>query len=457
MDPLNQSATQGTQSSLFAAQIESLSSVRRKMTIKVEAEAVNKAFLKEATKIQAKAKLRGFRPGKAPLEFVRKNFATAIQQEATNSLVSEYFHRALVQHQVPMIGEPEFEFSWPVEGSAFEFSAEFEVYPEVKVQKWEGLSGESIDISLTEADVDQSLERLREAEAKWETVERQAALGDRLKINFVGRLADAATEARDPRLSGEGLEVVLGSGQLIDGFENGLVGALTGEKRVLSLKFPDPYTAQDLAGKAVTFEVTVTQVEAKKLPELNEEFAKIFGKSTVEELREMLRKDLAQRLEKDAKKHLEDTLLKSLIQANPLEVPNHFVNLQKKHLIENFKKDYASYGFTEFQWEEYMARWDEDLSRMAKDMVHADLLIMALAKEKAWVAAEEDFQQRMQQYADQTGIDKERVISFYSDPERKEGLMSQLTREKVLTRVKEQAKIKTLSRQEWEKRSAEKT
>lgn len=416
--------------------LENKSELERKLSIEVPAEAVQQSFKKATVKAQKESNLKGFRPGKAPLDTVKKMYTENIVRWATDDIINQHFIKGIMETKANIVGEPEFEFGWPKENENFEFAAYFEVYPEVKLTKVEGLAAERLKTQIDEKNVTDTITRLQGNWATWSPVDRAAQMGDQVTIKFNGEVAGKS----DPRLSGE-MPVELGSHQLIEGFEEGLVGLKKLDEKTLSLQFPQEYHAPDFAGQPVTFTVQVLEVSDKQLPELNDEFAKKFGKETLAELHDMISKDLSERIVKESKRHFEETLIRSLVAANPSVVPQFFVKKQKEHLIENFRQDWKQKGQPEAAIEDYISKWSADFERLANEMIQAEFLVMEIAKTQSIEASEADFELKMQENAAQTGIDIERVLSYYNEPKRKEQTMGTLTREKVVKFLSEKAQI----------------
>jgi trigger factor len=417
--------------------VENVSNLQRKLNIEVPAEIVQEYFKKATIRAQKESHVKGFRPGKAPLSTVKKLYSDNITQWATNDLINSHFIKGIMEHKLQIAGDPEFEFGWPVEGEKFEFSAYFEVYPEVKLAKIDGLGAEKLKVQVTEKEVSETIERLRNSWAEWTPKEGAAEKGDQVTFDFTGEIEGKS----EPRLSGQGLKVELGSHQLIEGFESGLEGLKAGDKKSLSLQFPIEYHSEDFAGKPVTFHVEVKSVSSKVLPELNDEFAKKFGKETLRELKDLIFQDLSQRIEKESNRHFEETLIRSLVASNPIEVPQYFVKRQKEHLIKNLEQDWKQRGQPDSEIQAYIQKWDSDFEKLAQEMIQAEFLVMEVAKLHNLEATEADFESKMKDYADQTGIELSRVLEYYSEETRKTQVMTTITRQKVVKFLSEKANV----------------
>ncbi len=423
------------------ANIEIKSGLERKLDVQIPTETVNDFFKKATLQVQKKSNIKGFRAGKAPLETVKKVYSDSILKTVADDLINKHFAKGLVEHQIQMAGEPEFEFGWPIEGKEFQFSAYFEVYPEVTVDKYEGLEAEELSSEVSENEVMQTIERLQNNWAAWEQADHAVKAQDQVTINFSGKLEGVA----DPRLSGQNLSIVIGAKQMIEGFEDGLLGLSVGDKKTLKLKFPEGYHSADLSNKDVEFDVEIVKNEKKVLPALDAEFAKRFGKESMEELKTLISEDMKLDIAKKSKNHLEETLVRSLVAANPTDVPKYYVGRQKTHLEENFKKDWQEKGYPEQDIQEYIAKWSDDFDKLAKEMIQAEFLVMELAKAKQLEATEEDFANRLEEYAKQTGIELARMKEHYMG-DRAQNLMQTITREKVMKMLLAGAKLKSISK-----------
>lgn len=260
--------------------VENTSALERRMTIAVPAERVENEVNKRLQQTAKRAKIAGFRPGKVPMNVIRQRFEADARQEAFGDLVQASFYEAIVEQKLNPAGAPAVEPKSFEKGKDLEFVAIFEVFPEFTVAGLESISVERLSAEVADADLDNMLEVLRKQNTRFEAVERAAQNDDQVNIDFVGKV-DGEVFAGG---SAKGTPLVLGSGRMIPGFEEGLVGAKAGEERVVNVTFPEDYQNLDLAGKAAEFTITVNSVAAPVLPELNEEFFAQFGikESTLE-------------------------------------------------------------------------------------------------------------------------------------------------------------------------------
>ncbi|EJT83867.1 trigger factor [Pseudomonas putida S11] len=299
--------------------VENTSALERRMTIAVPAERVENEVNKRLQQTAKRAKVAGFRPGKVPMSVIRQRFEADARQEAFGDLVQASFYEAIVEQKLNPAGAPAVEPKSFEKGKDLEFVAIFEVFPEFTVGGLESISVERLSAEVADADLDNMLEVLRKQNTRFEAVERAAQNDDQVNIDFVGKV-DGEVFAGG---SAKGTQLVLGSGRMIPGFEDGLVGAKAGEERVVNVTFPEDYQNLDLAGKAAEFTITVNSVAAPVLPELNEEFFAQFGikESTLEGFRTEVRKNMERELRQAIKAKVKNQVMDGLLAANPIEVP----------------------------------------------------------------------------------------------------------------------------------------
>lgn len=310
--------------------VESTSALERRLTIGVPAERIESEVNKRLEQTARRAKIPGFRPGKVPMSVIRQRYEDAARQEALGDVIQATFYEAVVEQKLKPAGAPSVEPKVFEKGKDLEYTATFEIYPEFEVTGLESIAVERLQAEVTDADVDNMLEILRKQNTRYEQVEREARNDDQLNIDFVGKIDGEAFAGG----SAKGTLLVLGSGRMIPGFEEGLVGAKAGDERVLSLVFPEDYQNLDLAGKAAEFAVTVNSVAEAKLPELNAEFFALFGinESTLEAFRAEVRKNMERELRQAIKAKIKNQVMDGLLAVNPVEVPKALVESEVNRL-----------------------------------------------------------------------------------------------------------------------------
>lgn len=299
--------------------VESTSALERRMTIGVPAERIETEVTKRLQQTARRAKVAGFRPGKVPMSVIRQRYEDAARQEALGDLIQATFYEAVTAQKLNPAGSPAVEPKLFEKGKDLEYVATFEVFPEFEVTGLEGIAIERLQADVADADLDKMLEILRKQNTRFEAATRAAQDADQLTIDFVGKV-DGEVFAGG---SAKATQLVLGSGRMIPGFEDGLLGAAAGEERVLSLTFPVDYQNLELAGKVAEFTVNVTAVAAPTLPELNAEFFALFGvkEGGLDDFRAEVRKNMQRELRQAVKSKVKNQVMDGLLAANPIEVP----------------------------------------------------------------------------------------------------------------------------------------
>lgn len=432
--------------------IDKLEGLARKLKVEIPAETVRQAFEKVYKGIQREATIKGFRKGKAPMATIRSIYADKVRGDVVNDLVNESYGAALAEHNLEPVGFPKISFEQIEEEKTFAFTAEFEVRPEVKVDKFEGLPVQKEKIEIGEDRITTILENIRNSSAETVTVfeDRAVAMGDVAVVDFEGFINGQPLEGG----SAQGHELELGSKQFIEGFEEGLAGMKIGEMRELNLHFPQGYHEPSLSGAPVTFKAKLTGIKKKQLPEITDEFAKKISQGRFESLqalKEDIRRDLQETEEKRVMDDLKNRVVKALVEKNPVQAPVSLVSEQKEALIEDFKKRMTQQGLSEQDFAQYKEKWDADFTNTAEYMVRSTFLMDTLADKLNLRATKEDIDGKMSLYARQTGLDIAKVQEFYGKPERRSRLAFQVTEEKVVNYLIEKAKIEEVAKDKLQK------
>ena len=310
--------------------VESTSALERRMSITVPAERIETQVNKRLQQTAQKAKIPGFRPGKVPMSVIRQRFEADARQEAVGDVIQSSFYEAVAEQKLAPAGQPSVEPKVLEKGKDLEFVATFEVFPEIKVGGLEAIAIERQQAEVADSDVDNMLDILRKQNTRFEAVERAAEKDDQLNIDFVGKIDGEAFAGG----SATGTQLVLGSGRMIPGFEDALIGAKAGEERVINPTFPEDYQNLDLAGKTAEFTVKVNSVSAPQLPELNDEFFALFGikEGGLEGFRAEVRKNMERELRQAIKSKIKNQVMEGLLTANPVEVPKALIASEVNNL-----------------------------------------------------------------------------------------------------------------------------
>lgn len=310
--------------------VETTSTLGRRLKVAVPADQVEKEFNARLQRLSKQVKLPGFRPGKVPLKMVEAQYGGRLMDEVAGELIQTTLHEAIGSQGLRPAGDPRVQRKPFVRGEQLEYTVEFEVYPEVKRFDLAGARIEQPVVTVSEADVDRTLETIRKQRVTWTPVEREARLGDRVTMDFVGRLNGKEFEGG----KGDAFPLVLGSGTFIESLEQGLVGAKSGEGRRVAARFPADYRHAPLAGQTADFDVKVNEVAEAVLPEVSEALAKELGvkDGSVEKLRAEVKSNLEREAANRARAVLRTRALKLLLDANPIEVPQSLLDTEVQRL-----------------------------------------------------------------------------------------------------------------------------
>lgn len=299
--------------------VEAGEGLQRKMTVQVPAETIEAEVNNRLNSLKNTVRLDGFRPGKVPLKVLKQKYSGTVLQEVAGELMNSTFQDAISQENLRPAGEPEIQAQQLALGQAMEYTATFEVFPEVVLAPVSDLSLEKLEAAVEDTDVDKMIDILRKQKMDWSEVDRASADGDRISIDFTGTVDGEKFDGG----SATDMPMTIGAGQMIPGFEEALTGHKAGDETTFKVPFPDDYAAKDLAGKEAEFAVTVKKVEEPKLPEVDEDFAKAFGVESgdVAQLKSDIRANMERELTRRLRTLLKENVMDSLIEANPVDVP----------------------------------------------------------------------------------------------------------------------------------------
>ncbi|MGO2012154.1 trigger factor [Pseudoalteromonas sp.] len=312
--------------------VETTQGLERRLTITVPAENVETEVKKRLQQLSKTQRIDGFRPGKVPTSVINKRYGGAVRQEVAGELMQRNYIDAIVAEKINPAGAPSFAPKSLEAGKDLEFSATFEVYPEVEVQGLDKVTVEKPAVAVTDEDLANMLETLRKQHASWTEVDAAAGENDRATVDFIGTIDGEEFEGGQA----EDFPLELGQGRMIPGFEDNIVGKKAGEEVVADVNFPDDYHAENLKGKAVKFVITVKKVETQELPELSEEFATKFGvtEGGVDALKEEVKKNMSRELDQAVKANVKDQAIKGLLENNDVEVPKGLIDQEIEALRE---------------------------------------------------------------------------------------------------------------------------
>jgi trigger factor len=312
------------------------------ITVSLAGEGLKSTVDAKLKDIQKTVRMDGFRPGKVPMAMVKARHGQQVRAEALEEILYDSFFKAADQESVRVAGILGFEDISANDGEEIRFVTRFETYPTVALPDFSAISMEKIVANVTDAEVDAMVERLREMRKTFVPSEAAAASGDMTNIDFVGSIDGVNFDGG----SAENAPLVLGSGRMIPGFEDGIMGMKAGEHKVIDVTFPEAYQAAHLAGKTAQFAITVNSVQKSVLPEVDAEFMKAFGieSGSVEDFREDVKKNLTRQVGLSLMKQNKENAMTALLAAATFDVPKSLVERELRGMMDSMAKRMQEQG-----------------------------------------------------------------------------------------------------------------
>jgi trigger factor len=422
-------------------QVEELSTVKRKISIEVPVERVNAEIEKAYAGIQKKASLAGFRKGKAPLPMIKKMYRSAMQDEVMRRLYEQTLFPTLEEHKIEPVDSPMIDdIALVEEGTPFKYSALIEIMPKILLGEYKGLQVKKELYVADEKAVDGEIERMRENMAQLVPVEEgtvENAMALTVDFTF------AIPEHPEETTSGQDATVEVGTGRLLPGLEEGLIGMSLGETRDITVTMPEDNPNKDVVGKQGIFTVTLKEMKKKELPELNDDFAQQFGDfETIAEMRVKLAEMREQHELDRIKTDLKTRVIDALIEKNPLEVPDSMVRRQVEFMLENLKNRLKGQNMTLEMMGLDENGFKERFWGEATQKVKGGLLVMALVEQENIAVEESDFEARYAQIAAGNEDMIGRIKEFYaSQANARNSMVAEIKEDKAIAYLLEQAVI----------------
>lgn len=363
--------------------------LERQISVQVPEDEVSAKVTAKLESISRSARIKGFRPGKVPMSVVKSRFGAQVRQEVVGEVLQSTLSQAISEQNLRPAGEPTIDPLQAEPGQGLSYTATFEVFPEVEVAPLESLTIARPTAEIGEADLDEMVESLRRQHMTFEPVERAAADGDRLTIDFTGTVDGEAFEGG----AGEDVQIVLGQSQFIPGFEQALVGLAAGDSKTVEVTFPEDYRATELAGKPAQFEVSVKAVAEPVLPELDSEFFARFNLENADlaAFREDVRRNMVRERDSAAQSLTKRRVMDALLEANDITLPSALVKREQHRLLHEMKQMLAANGAAGAQLEGLSDDMFEDraVSRVKLGLIVAELTATAaIEPDPATVRAE---------------------------------------------------------------------
>ncbi|SDG55184.1 trigger factor [Onishia taeanensis] len=415
--------------------VETTSQIERRVKVQVPAAEIDQAVEARLKDTAKNARLNGFRPGKVPMAVVRQRYGQDARNEVVGEVMRERYVQAITQENLNPAGYPQIEPTVNESGQDLEFVATLEIYPEVELASIEGAEVERPVVEVSDADVEQMIETLRKQNAAWAEVERAAADGDQVTLDFQGFLGDEPFEGG----SAENHDLVIGSGSFIPGFEEQLIGAKAGDETEIKVTFPEDYQAENLAGQDATFKVKVHKVSGQELPEIDEAFIKQFGVEggDVDTFRTEIKKNMTREAAQAVDNRVKQQVMDALKKANDIPAPQALVQQETDAL-----KRQAAQQFGLGEDFDVSQLPNELFAEQAKSRVQVGLLLAEVIKTHEIDASDDEIKAKVEELSQQYE-DPQQVIDYYmSNDQLKNQLKSSILEEKAVAVLLEQATVK---------------
>lgn len=386
----------------MASTLEKLENSRVSASVEIPAEdfteAIRKAYMKERKRFN----VQGFRKGSAPRKMIENFYGSDVFHEgAVDELWRDALAGIIDEHKLDVIGQPSISMGDAEEGKPLTLTFTLSLYPEVKLGEYKGVEIEEVKPKVTKEDIAKVIEREREMRVRYSEVDRPVAEGDRLIIDYKGKIGEEYFEGG----TAEKATLDIGSGQFIPGFEESMIGLEGNEWKEISVKFPDEYQAEDLAGKQAIFEVFIHEIREKEMPELDDDLAKDCSEfDTLDDWKKDIKAKLMEESKRDAKNTMRNAAITAAAEGAELEIPDVMVESQIDALVENLQQRLSYQGLTLEMYSQLTGNTlqaiREDMREEAARRVRNQVVLDAITKAEGIEAKEEQIEARIVEYAE---------------------------------------------------------
>jgi trigger factor len=392
--------------------LETLGQLERRLTMAVPVADIEKRVDERLKQLARTVRMAGFRPGKVPLKLVAQQYGPQVRSEVISDAVEKAFSTAVRDQNLRVAGYPRIERKEGGTGDRLEFSATFEVYPDLRLGDLAGVTIERPTLTVTDAEVEKTIAVLRKQRTRYEPTERPAAQGDRVTVDYAGTIDGAAFEGGQAT----DFAFAIGEGRMLPGFEAGVTGLRRGESKSFPVAFPADYHGKDVAGKTASFTVTVKKVEAPRLPEVDADFAKSLGiaDGDLAKMRAEVRANVEREVKKRLGGDLKNRVMQALLEAARPELPRSLVDLEVRRLVAGARADLQTRGLKM----EAMPIDPQIFEEQAKRRVALGLIVGELVKKHDLAAKPQQVRALVDEHAASYEQPGEVVRWYYSQPER---------------------------------------
>ena len=417
--------------------VETTTGLERKLRVAIPEDRIKGEVQKRLGNMAQTARLPGFRPGKAPMKVITQRFGRQVRNEVVGEIVQSSFYDAIMQERLRPAGRPTIEPDLVEVGEGITYTAVFDVFPEMEAPRLDELAIVRPETTVAESDIDGMIATLQRQRKVWSEVARPATPTDRVVIDFEGSIDGEVIQ----QASAQELPLELDARRMIDGFEQGLVGTSAGDEKVLDLRFPDEYHAEDMAGKQVSFNVTVKKVEESSLPALDEDFVKGFAieDGTVDSLRNEIRNNMTRELTDATQALLKQRVMDALMAGREIELPTSLIEEEQDRLLTQRRTELVHSRIDPDMLDLKPAMFEEP----ARRRVGLSLLLAEIIKENDIKPDPERVRARIETLASSYEDPDEVIGWYYSDRSRLSDIESTVLEDQVVEWILEKAKVTT--------------
>ena len=408
--------------------LETLSALERRLSVTLPVADIDNEIESRLKRLSRTVKMHGFRPGKVPLKVVAQQYGPQVRQEVLGDAMQKSFGEAVRNQNLRVAGYPRFDLKPPADGAAeFQYSATFEVYPDVKVGDIGNASIERPHLAVSEAEVDRTIELMRKQRATYEPAQRAARNEDRVTIDFRGSIDGAEFQGS----TGNGQQAVLGDGRLVPDFEANVIGVGAGESKTFDVRFPDDYHGREVAGKTARFEVTVRDVASPVLPAVDAQFAKGLGVADgdIAKMRAEIRANVEREIKAKLKSNLREQVMQALLDATKMETPKGLLQMEVQRMREGMRQELTARGV---KVNDDMPLPADLFEQRARRRVNLGLIFSELVKTHNLYARPEQVRAMVDEQAQSYERPEEVVKWFYAAPERLREIESVATEDNIV-------------------------
>ena len=399
----------------MASQLETTGGLERRLTLSVPSADITKKVQERFRSLARTVRMPGFRPGKVPLKMIEQSYGPQVQAEILGDAVSKAFTDAVDEHKLRVAGQPSIapkEGAEKAGGEAADFTATFEVYPEVALKEPEGLAVERFACSVGEAEVGKTIDVLRKQRTRWKEAGRAGQTGDRVTVDFVGKLDDVAFDGG----TANDFALVLGEGRMLADFEAGVIGKAAGESGSFDVAFPADYNAKELAGKTARFDVTVKKVEEPELPALDGDFARQMGVTdgNLEKFQADVRANLEREVSQRLKARTKSSAMDRIAELAQIDLPKSLVEQESQVLADRMREDLKGRGVDVKDLPVPADAFKEQAERR----VRLGLIVAEIVKKQSLQAKPDQIRKQIEEFAQTYENPAEVVRWYFSDKNR---------------------------------------